>query len=195
MISIDIPTNVLIALTASAPPDSEAIAISSILVTLKCISLSNLNSSSCFVISIQNLYFIIRYLSLYDSIKLSDSEIRRVVFVDGGEIYLDVPIAFPHADSSVVKQIDTTASGVAADIASGLQTPSKSAASTTSYDKLITWVPGVYDTIDTPDPQEAMEARYMLGQNTKRNAYQIFKGQQTFSGSVGGMVLLNGITE
>ena len=32
----------------------------------------------------------------------------------------------------------------------------------------------------------------MLGQNTKRNAYQIVKGQQSFNGTVSGMVLING---
>ena len=123
----------------------------------------------------------------------SDTEIRRVVFVDGGEIYLDMPLAFPHADSVDVKQVSTAASGVADDLATMITAPTSNANSTTSYDKLVTWVPGVYETIDTPDPQEAMEPRYMLGQNTKRNAYQIYKGQQTFTGSVSGMVLLNGM--
>ena len=59
-------------------------------------------------------------------------------------------------------------------------------------DKFITWFPGVYETVDCPDPEEAFDQRYVLGQNTKRNVYQYFKGQQTYSGSVAGMVLLNG---
>ena len=59
-------------------------------------------------------------------------------------------------------------------------------------DKFITWFPGVYETVDCPDPEEAFDQRYVLGQNTNRNVYQYFKGQQTYSGSVAGMVLLNG---
>jgi len=119
----------------------------------------------------------------------SDCEIRRVVYVDGLEIHLDAPLAFPHIAGCQVKTVtETTTDSVQTDIA-GVAAGTAAA----QTDKLITWIPGVYDTIDTPDPQEAMEPRYMLGQNTNRNAFQIYKGQQTFTGSVAGMVLLNGM--
>ena len=108
------------------------------------------------------------------------SEVRRVVNVSGSGVdtvvTLDYPIAFDHTATA------TTGIEIADNltIIPGASTP------------YITWIPGIYDTVDAPDPEEAHEARYMLGQNTKRNAYQIVKGQQSFNGTVSGMVLING---
>jgi len=59
-------------------------------------------------------------------------------------------------------------------------------------DKYITFVPGVYETVEVPDPEMSIEAKYYLGTASKRNAYQFFKGQQTYTGSLGGFVLLDG---
>jgi len=121
----------------------------------------------------------------------SDVEIRRAVLKVGtAQVYLDVPLAFPHQATAVVQVVNETANDANATIANS--EAGSMTAGGNANDKLITWVPGVYDTVETPDVAEAFEPRYMLGQNTYRNAYQMFKGQQTYAGSVGGMVLLNG---
>ena len=59
-------------------------------------------------------------------------------------------------------------------------------------DKLITWIPGVFESVDTPDPQMSFEGRRFLGTQSKRNWALAYPGQQTLTGSVTGIVLLNG---
>ena len=114
-------------------------------------------------------------------------EVRRVTRVDGVNIYVDPPIAFPHANGAVVRAMDYSG-GISAHAGDA----EVSDYGGVDIDKFITWFPGVYETVDCPDPEEAFDQRYVLGQNTNRNVYQYFKGQQTYSGSVAGMVLLNG---
>ena len=146
--------------------------------------------------TIQKRFIAIGTDSNLDTTIPSDCEVRRVVFVDGDEIYLDVPLGFPHSTADTIRTIteSVTATDAITDKLKGVAGANTATGlAVVQSDKLITWVPGVYDTIDTPDPQEAMEPRYMLGQNTNRNAFQIYKGQQTFTGSVAGMVLLNGM--
>jgi len=108
-----------------------------------------------------------------------ETEVRRIEYVDEttpsaghSTLTLDMPTAFFHADDEAV----TIITGV------------------TDYegDKFMTWVPGVYETVEVPDPEMAIEGRYLLGIGQKRNFFVAYKGQQTFAGSVGGFVLLNG---
>lgn len=102
-----------------------------------------------------------------------ETEVRRVEYVDGSTgLTLDAPTAFFHPDDDTIKVV----LGV----------------TEATTDKFISWVPGVYETVDTPDPEMAIEGRYLLGVGQKRNFFQAYKGQQTFSGSVGSFVLLNG---
>ena len=107
------------------------------------------------------------------------TEVRRVEHIDfdagsttDGSLILDSPTAFFHADNDNVAVV--------------------TAVTEAATDKYMTWVPGVYETIEVPDPEMAIEGRYLLGTNQKRNFYVAYKGQQTFSGSLGGFVLLNG---
>ena len=101
------------------------------------------------------------------------SEIRRVEFVDGTTgLVLDTPTGFFHANNTVIKII--------------------TAVTDTDADKYITFVPGVYETVEVPDPAMTIEPRYYLGTASKRNPYQFLKGQQTYTGSIGGFVLLDG---
>ena len=111
-------------------------------------------------------------------------ETRRAIYKSGNVITLDYPLAFDHRAGG---ETALGADEIVVSISNA--SPDYTAASSTPY---ITWIPGIYDTVDAPDPEEAHEARYMLGQNTKRNAYQIVKGQQSFNGTVSGMVLING---
>jgi len=110
------------------------------------------------------------------------TEVRRVIGLTGSGtstvVTLDYPIAFDHT-AAATTGIEVANLGSLAPVVT----------ESTPY---ITWIPGIYDTVDAPDPEEAHEPRYMLGQNTKRNAYQIVKGQQAFNGTVSGMVLING---
>ena len=104
-------------------------------------------------------------------------EIRKVVAGDGTtSLTLDHPLAFAHPNTTPVK---ATAIGAAA-----------LDALTTSTGKYITWLPGVYDAVDVPDPEQAFEPYYILG-GQNRNAYAIYPGQETLAGSIGGMILLN----
>jgi len=102
----------------------------------------------------------------------SESEIRRILYVDSLVLYLDAPTAFAHLNSTDVDRVST--------------------ASTVQNDMYITQVPGVYDTVDVPDPDMTIEPRYFLGTVNKRNYAIALKGQQTFAGSVAGIVLLDG---
>ena len=101
-----------------------------------------------------------------------ESESRRVEYAEGRSITLDAPTAFFHANNTNIQVIDSI--------------------DDTESNKLITWVPGVYETVEVPDPEMAIEGRYLLGTNQKRNFYVAYKGQQTFQGSLGSFVLLNG---
>jgi len=102
-----------------------------------------------------------------------ETEVRRVEYVDGSTgLTLDAPTAFYHPDNDAIKVV--------------------TAVDDVDADKFITWIPGVYETVDVPDPEMAIEGRYLLGTNQKRNFYVAYKGQQTFQGSIGGFILLNG---
>jgi len=103
-------------------------------------------------------------------------EVRRIEFIDSTTFVLDRPTGFYHASGQEVKEI--TALG--------------GAAGRNDQGKYITWIPGVYETIDTPDPEMTIEPRRFLGTQSKRNFSVAYKGQQTFSGGVSGIVLLNG---
>ena len=92
--------------------------------------------------------------------------------VDGNVLHLNAPLAFNHANSAAVQVVTATAA--------------------TSADIYIDQIPGVYETVDCPDPEMAIEPRYFLGTGSKRNFYAAYKGQQAFSGSVPGFILLNG---
>jgi hypothetical protein len=104
---------------------------------------------------------------------IAESEIRRIEFLDGTtSILLDTPTAFYHEHLTHIQRV--------------------TAVTDTTADKLITIVPGVYETVEVPDPEMQIEPRYFLGTESKRNFYSAYKGQQTFTGSLGGFVLLDG---
>ena len=102
-----------------------------------------------------------------------NSEIRTVEYVEGTTIlHLDTPTAFFHLDNSGIAVVTATAE--------------------TASDKFMTFIPGVYETVDVPDPEMAIEPRYLLGTSSKRNFYTQYKSSQAYSGSIGSFVLLNG---
>ena len=86
--------------------------------------------------------------------------------------YLNAPLAFAHIDNESIEAgdvVNTTASNIFTNV-----------------------LPGVYETVDVPDPDMAIEARYFLGTASKRNFYRAYKGQQAYTGSLPGFVLLDG---
>jgi len=109
-----------------------------------------------------------------DSVITRSNEVRRIEYVesDSSAITLDSPTGFFHSDNTNLTQCESITQN--------------------DEDKFITWIPGVYETVDVPDPEMAIEGRYLLGTNQKRNYFVAYKGQQTFQGSIGGFVLLNG---
>ena len=112
-------------------------------------------------------------------------EMRRVVSGFGtATITVDTPFGFPHpaisAAANLVEYLNTAADATADPVQSD------------DKGKFITWLPGVYESVDVPDPEQAFEPKYILGNLTKRNFYQMYAGSETLSGSMGGMVMLNG---
>ena len=102
-----------------------------------------------------------------------NSEIRRVEYVEGTTIlHLDTPTAFYHLDNTNIQVVTKTTD--------------------TDDDKIMTFIPGVYETVDVPDPEMAIEPRYLLGTSSKRNFYTQYKSSQAYSGGIGSFVLLNG---
>ena len=106
-----------------------------------------------------------------------NSEIAKVAFIESTtSILLDAPTAFWHPDNTDIKAI-------------AAQT---GALNSQSQAKLIKYVPGVYEAIEVPDPEMAIEPRYYLGTASKRNFFEAYPGQQTYTGSLGSFVVLDG---
>ena len=125
-----------------------------------------------------------------DNKALGPREVRRMVGGGGTtSITLDTPFGFNHPEGAEIKILATAATGTAdAYAASGAGTLHDSL----DHGKYITWFPGVYESVDCPDPEQAFEPRYVLGNLTNRNFYQMYAGNETLTGSMGGMVMLNG---
>jgi len=112
-------------------------------------------------------------------------EVRKVVDGYGtSTITLDHPLAFAHAIGAAVVGLQFHDTNVDSLTVQTLSNPAYTA------HNLITWLPGVYDAIDVPDPEQSFEPYYVLG-GQNRNAYATYPGQETLAGSIGGMVLLN----
>ena len=118
----------------------------------------------------------------------SPHEVRRIEALEGTQqvgtspgneitVILDRPIAFNHVDNVEVKEVTAIGNESTAD---------------EDQSKLITWIPGIYETIDTPDPEMSIEGRRFLNTASKRNWSVAYGGTQTLTGSVSGIMLLNG---
>ena len=108
-------------------------------------------------------------------------EVRRIEFIDAGAgtvrtFILDRPLGFGHATSQEVIEISAIGGSTG----------------TNDENKYITFTPGVYETVDTPDPEMSIEGRRFLGTQSKRNWSVAYPGQQTLSGSISDIMLLNG---
>jgi len=103
-------------------------------------------------------------------------EIRRIVhgsnLTGSGTLFLDRPLGFAHANNSYIVEID--------------------GASATQQAKIITEIPGVYESVNVPDMVPSYEPRYFLGVGQKRDWTKMYVGAQSFSGSLPGFIPLNG---
>ncbi len=109
-------------------------------------------------------------------------EVRRLEAINGTTFTLDRPTAFYHAASD-----DGTATEVQEVSAVGNESILEG-----DNGKYITFIPGIYDSIDTPDPEMSIEGRHFLSTQSKRNFSVAYSGTQTLVGAVSGIVLLNG---
>ncbi len=105
-------------------------------------------------------------------------EIRRIVHptaTDGAGTYtLDRPLGFYHASGDTVEEVTAVTNTTA-----------------NEFYSYITNVPGVYESVTAPDMTPTIEPRYYLGTAAKRQAAEFYAGQQSYSGSIGGIVLLD----
>ena len=122
------------------------------------------------------------FIRIGDSGQPSNTEIRKIEHIGSASspwvLHLDRPLAFAHTGSGT-----GVPASVGVDIATGAVSNGR---------KYITFLPGVYETVEVPDPEMAIEPRYFLGTQARRNFFQAYKGQQSYSGSIGDMILLNG---
>ena len=107
---------------------------------------------------------------------LVESEVRRIVAITDSntKIHLNAPTAHFHADDERMTEITAIADDA------------------TDHDKFVTYIPGVYDTVTTPDFTPTIEPRYFLGTGSKRNFSTAYKGTQSYNGSWPSFILLNG---
>ncbi len=125
------------------------------------------------------------------------AEIRRIASLGSyngtdatGTILLDYPTGFPHANNDPLDERSNAA-----------PTGSTYTAGTTGGAILdagdgginfATFLPGVYETITTPDLTPEMLPQYFLKTTGDRNWAYMYRGKQSFTGSVSNFILLNG---
>jgi len=150
------------------------------------------NAGDTSIVATGGTYVVGDFIRIGDTgVALANSEIRRVEHLgttaSPWTLHLDRPLAFYHpggGSTDAPGQVDRV-SGQSTTILTG-------DGSTGGGRKYITFLPGIYETVDVPDPEMAIEPRYFLGTESKRNFFQAYKGQQTFNGAMGDMILLNG---
>jgi len=112
-------------------------------------------------------------------------EIRRVEYVTSTVLHLDRPCAFDHANNSIIKET-TALAPVTGTVSDGggddtdISVPS------------LRFVPGAYTAVTVPDMTPTLEPKYFLGNTAKRNMTTMYAGQQSFTGSLPGVTILNG---
>ena len=90
------------------------------------------------------------------------TEIRRIVsFETNDTITLNAPCGYYHASGVAVQTVDTTSSA-------GTMTGLALDANTMDH---MRFTPGVWETIEVPDPSFEIEPRYFLGTESKRAFY------------------------
>ena len=112
-----------------------------------------------------------------------EHEVRRIEAMSDSDgaasantFTLDRPTAFFHADNEAVLEVNAIGGD----------------ATRNDNNKFLTFIPGIYETIETADPTMSIEGRRFLSTTSKRNVTTFYPGQHTLTGGVSGIVLLNG---
>jgi hypothetical protein len=109
------------------------------------------------------------------------TEVRKITAIDSGvSIRVNAPVGFYHASGESVQENTYSAGAITA-----------LALDTNTMDHM-RFTPGVWESIELPDPAMEIEPRYFLGTESRRNFYAAYKGQQSFSGTLSNFELLNG---
>ena len=119
-----------------------------------------------------------------------NSEIRKIVSFTPTSgttttLTLNAPLGYPHLDNCKVFELDLNSGEI-----QGLGISEDAQGDVTMDHTRFT--PGVWESIEVPDPAMEIEGRYFLGTESKRNFYAAYKGQQSFSGTLSNFELLNG---
>tara|TARA_Y100000310_G_scaffold268861_1_gene281737 strand:+ start:2447 stop:4117 length:1671 start_codon:yes stop_codon:yes gene_type:complete len=106
------------------------------------------------------------------------SEVRKVASLGSyngtgatGTIFLDYPLGFHHADDDIIDE--KTATSVVGN-------------------SFATFLPGVYESVTVPDMTPEFQPHWFLSTSSNRNFSRIYRGNQTFNGSLPNFILLNG---
>jgi hypothetical protein len=120
------------------------------------------------------------------------TETRRIIRIKGTDtIYLDYPTGFPHADNVVVvEKLNTSPTGSTYTVATTGGSPQGTAGD--GGINFATFLPGVYETITTPDLTPEFLPQYFLRDSNTRNWSYMYRGKQSFAGSLSNILLLNG---
>ena len=113
------------------------------------------------------------------------SEIRKILRIDGTSIFLTHPTGFPHANGEAVVELvghDTFAA----------VTPANPNPANLAGRNFMTFFPGVYETINTPDLTPEFTPHYIASNKNDRNFSIMYRGRQSYQGSLPNFVLLNG---
>ena len=114
---------------------------------------------------------------------LDHTEIRRVVGLSGTTILLlDYPTGFYHLGGvNIDRRTNAAPTGT-----------TYTSTTTAGGINFATFLPGVYETITTPDLTPELLPQYFLKTTGDRNWGYMYRGRQTFSGSLPNLILLNG---
>jgi hypothetical protein len=120
------------------------------------------------------------------------TETRRIIQIGGTTtLFLDYPTGFPHATSTaVVEKLNTSPTGSTYTAADTGGSPQGTAGD--GGINFATFLPGVYETITTPDVTPEFLPQYFLKDSSDRNWSYMYRGKQTFNGSLSNILLLNG---
>ena len=109
------------------------------------------------------------------------TEVRKITAIDSGvSIRVNAPVGFYHASGESVQE-NTYSAGAITDLSLDANTMDH-----------MRFTPGVWESVEVPDPAMEIEGRYFLTKASKRNFYTAYKGQQSFSGTLSNFELLNG---
>jgi hypothetical protein len=108
------------------------------------------------------------------------AEVRKVASLgtyngasSAGTFFLDYPTGFDHADSVTVIEHTIAVGG-------------------TTGTSFATFLPGVYESISTPDMQTEFMPQWVASTSSARGFSRMYRGRQTFTGSLSNFILLNG---